>query len=164
MRAPNPWTPTDRVREWARPGKPRTLRVVVRRGLIAVVAALALAGPVSAGQIVVKLALQSGKLAVAAPATTVKAGDTASIQVKVADGRGTGKGWTLKLTAATKGLTITGITAKCASNSTCTLPTAVGTPSGSTVLTALHDTGMGIIDLVVTVRASVSTTVDFSVA
>lgn len=136
----------------------------MRRGLIAALAALVLAAPAGAGTIVVKLALQSGKLAVAAPATTVKAGATVSIPVKLADGRGTGKGWTLSLAASTKGLTITGITAKCASNSTCTLPTAVGTPSGTSVLTALHDTGMGIIDLVVTVRATVSTTVGFSVS
>lgn len=137
---------------------------MLRRGLIAMLAALLLAGPASAGTIVVRLALQTGKLAVAAPATTVKAGATVSIPVKLADGRGTGKGWTLKLASSTRGLTITGITARCASNSTCTLPKAAGTPSGTSVLQALHDTGMGIIDLVVTVRATVATNVGFSVS
>ena len=59
---------------------------------------------------------------------------------------------------------MTGITARCASNSTCTLPTSVGAPSGATVLQSLHDTGMGIIDLTVTVRASAAASVAFAVS
>jgi hypothetical protein len=136
---------------------------MLRRLLIAIVVVLLAAGPASAGTIVVKLSLTPGKLAVAAAPARAAAGTTVAIPVKVADGRGSGKGWTLRFAAA-NGLTVTGITARCASNSTCTLPTAVGTPSGTTVLRSLHDTGMGIIDLVVTVRAGAATGVAFTVS
>ena len=136
---------------------------MLRRVSIAFLAALLLAAPATAGQIVVKLGLTPGKLAVAAAPASLKAGGTAQIQVKVADGRGNGKGWTLRFQNAT-GLTVTGITAKCASNSTCTLPSMAGGPSGATVLQAAHDTGMGIIDLVVTVKASSAASVAFAVS
>lgn len=136
---------------------------MLRRLLIAIAVVLLAAGPASAGTIVVKLSLTPGKLAVAAAPARAAAGTTVAIPVKVADGRGSGKGWTLRFAAA-NGLTVTGITARCASNSTCTLPTAVGTPSGTTVLRSLHDTGMGIIDLVVTVRAGAATGVAFTVS
>jgi hypothetical protein len=136
---------------------------VLRRTLIAIVIALVVAGPAGAGNIVVRLGLTPGKLSVASAPASVAAGATRSITVKVADGRGTGKGWTLRFANAT-GLQVTGITARCASNSTCTLPTSVGSPSGATVLRSLHDTGMGIVDLVVTVRASAAASVAFAVS
>ena len=139
------------------------MRRMLRRALIASLAALVLAAPATAGQIVVKLGLTPGKLAVAAAPTSLKAGSTAQVEVKVADGRGSGKGWTLRFQNAT-GLTVTGITAKCASNSTCTLPSMVGGPSGATILQAAQDTGMGIIDLVVTVKASSAASVAFGVS
>jgi hypothetical protein len=136
---------------------------VLRRTLIASLAALAFAAPAGAGRIVVKLGLTPGKLTVASAPVRVAAGGTASISVRVADGRGSGKGWTLGFARAA-GLTVTGITARCASNSTCTLPAAAAAPGGSTVLQAAHDTGMGIIDLVVTVRASAASSVAFTVS
>jgi hypothetical protein len=136
---------------------------MLRRVLIASLATLLLAAPATAGQIVVKLGLTPGKLAVASAPASLKAGGTAQISVKVADGRGSGKGWTLRFLNAS-GLTVTGITAKCASNSTCTLPSMVGGPGGATVLQAAHDTGMGIIDLVVTVKASSAASVAFGVS
>ena len=139
------------------------VREVLRRTLIAIVIALVAAGPAAAGNIVVRLGLTPGKLSVASAPTSLSAGATKQITVKVADGRGTGKGWTLRFAEAT-GLQVTAITARCASNSTCTLPTAVGTPSGGTVLQSLHDTGMGIIDLTVTVRASAAASVAFAVS
>lgn len=127
------------------------------------VLALLVAAPAGAGTIVVRLTLAPGKLAVASAPTRAAAGSTVSIPVEIADGRGSGKGWTLRFANAS-GLTVIGITARCAGNSTCTLPRAVAAPSGATVLEALHDTGMGIILLVVTVRASTAANVAFSVS
>jgi hypothetical protein len=135
---------------------------VLRRTLIAALAGLMLAAPAGAGTIVVKLGLAPGKLSVASTHPTVAAGGTAAVTVKVADGRGTGKGWTLRFANAS-GLTVTSITARCAANSTCTLPTAAGTPAGATVLQAVHDTGMGVIQLVVTIHASQAARVAFTV-
>lgn len=121
---------------------------MLRRLLIGVLACLLLAGPASAGTIVVKLGLAPGKLQVSPPKA---AGGTVSLTV--ADGRGNGAGWTLR---ASRAVTVTGITARCATNSTCTLPTARTTPSGSIVLTAAKGTGMGIVDLTVTLGSAAS--------
>jgi hypothetical protein len=135
---------------------------VLRRTLIASLAALVCAAPAGAGQIVVKLGLAPGKLSVASAHPSLAAGSTTTVAVKVADGRGAGKGWTLRFANAT-GLSVRSITARCASNSTCTLPSAVSAPSGATVLQAKHDTGMGIIELVVTVHAATAADVGFNV-
>jgi hypothetical protein len=74
------------------------------------------------------------------------------VPVTVADGRGNGKGWTLRVSAA-RSVTITGITARCAADSTCRLPTAVASPDGDVVLRAAAGTGMGVMHLVVTVAS-----------
>ena len=125
---------------------------MLRRLLISSFAALVLAAPACAGTIVVKLTFAPGKLTyAAAPAAATTAGSV-QVLVKVADARGTGKGWTLHVSAA-RSVTILGITARCAANSTCTLPAAATTPSGTAVLQAAHDTGMGVMNLVVTVAA-----------
>ena len=125
---------------------------MIRRVLSSFFAALMLAAPASAGTIIVKLTFVPGKLtAAAAPATATTTGSV-QVPVTIADGRGTGKGWTLRVSAA-RSVTIVGITARCAANSTCTLPTAATTPSGSIVLQSAHDTGMGVMNLVVTVAA-----------
>jgi hypothetical protein len=138
------------------------MRLVLRRILITVLAALLLAAPAGAGTIIVKLTFVPGKLAVKAPATTVTG--TTQLPVTIADGRGNGNGWTLKVDSA-KPVTVVGITARCAANSTCTLPTAVSTPSGRVVLHAARDSGMGVMNLVVTVAAgSSSTPVSFSIS
>ena len=150
-------------RDWSEGGMSRRMRAVIRRALIPMLLALALAAPAGAGTIVVKLGLAPGKLAVASAPATVRAGATAAVSVKVADGRGNGNGWTLRF-ANGAGLTVVGITARCASNSTCTLPTAAAGPNGSTVLQAARDTGMGIIDLVVTVKASSAAKVAFAIS
>jgi hypothetical protein len=139
------------------------MRSVLRRSLLVLAIALVAAGPAGAGTIVVKLGLTAGKLSVASSHPGLAAGATASVDVKVADGRGSGKGWTLRFGSGATGLTVTGITARCASGSTCTLPTMVGGPSGSTVLRAASDTGMGVVDLVVTVKATSAATVGFTV-
>ena len=135
---------------------------MLRRTLIGLIAALLLAGPASAGTIVVTLGLAPGKLALKAAATKVS---TAPVQVPVtiADGRGSGNGWTLKIASANP-VTVQAITAQCAAGSTCTLPKALRAPSGSVVLEAARGTGMGVLKLVVTLSAARSTTVSFTVS
>jgi hypothetical protein len=136
--------------------------LVLRRILITVLAALFLAAPAGAGTIIVKLTFVPGKLAVkAAPATVA---GTAHVPVTIADGRGNGNGWTLKVNAPSP-VHVVGITARCAANSTCTLPTAASTPSGNIVLRAARDSGMGVMNLVVTLATdSGSTPVSFTVS
>lgn len=151
------------TRVWRRCESGTKLRPMLRRGLLTALLGLAIAGPAAAGTITVKLGLVGGKLAVASAPASLAAGATTSIPVKVADGRGSGAGWTLRFKHAT-GLTVTGITARCASNSTCTLPTAAGAPSGATVLRAAKDSGMGIVELVVTVHAGSAANVSFDVS
>ena len=138
------------------------MRLVIRRILIAVLAALSLAAPAGAGSIIVKLTFVPGKLAVkAAPATVA---GTTQVPLTIADGRGNGNGWTLKVNSASP-VRVVGITGRCAANSTCTLPTAVSTPSGNIVLRAARDTGMGVMNLVVTLATdSGSTPVSFTVS
>jgi hypothetical protein len=123
---------------------------VLRRTLIVLAIALLTAGPAGAGTIVVKLTFAPGKLiAKSAPAAASEHGPL-QVPVTIADGRGNGKGWTLRL-AASRAVTVTSITARCAAGSTCTLPRAAQGPSGSTVLQAARDSGMGVMNLVVTV-------------
>jgi hypothetical protein len=136
--------------------------LVLRRILITVLAALFLAAPAGAGTIIVKLTFVPGKLAVkAAPATVA---GTAHVPVTIADGRGNGNGWTLKVNSPSP-VHVVGISARCAANSTCTLPTAASTPSGNIVLRAARDSGMGVMNLVVTLATdSGSTPVSFTVS
>jgi hypothetical protein len=86
------------------------------------------------------------------------------VPLTLADARGTGVGWTLKLNASTP-VTIESITAHCAPNSTCTLPKAAGAAG---ILQAARDSGMGVIQLVVTVAplhsGSASVPLAFSVS
>lgn len=138
------------------------MRLVLRRISITVLAALFLAAPAGAGTIIVKLTFVPGKLAVKAPPTTVAG--TTQVPVTIADGRGSGDGWTLKVNSHDP-VRVVAITARCAANSTCTLPSAVTMPSGNIVLRAARDTGMGVMNLVVTLAPqSGSTPVSFSVS
>ena len=97
--------------------------------------------------------------AVVTPAAPVQ------VPVTLADGRGNGNGWTLRISAGHP-VTVTSITARCAANSTCTLPTEAAGPSGSTVLRAARGTGMGVMNLVVTLAplpaGTAATPVSFS--
>ena len=129
---------------------------MLRRTFICFLFALLLAGPASAGQIVVKLGLAPGKL----QASTVRTG-ARTVLVTVADGRGTGAGWTLR---ASSPVVVTGISARCASNSTCTLPHAVESPSGTVVLHVAKDSGMGVMQLEVTLQSGVSAATKFVVS
>ena len=123
---------------------------MLRRILICSLATLALAAPACAGTIIVKLTFVPGRLsAVAVPATATDAGPV-QVPVTIADGRGSGKGWSLRVVAA-HNVTITRITVHCAAGSTCKLPAEASSPTGAIVLQAARDTGMGVMNLVVTV-------------
>jgi len=136
---------------------------VLRRLLIGpLVLALFGAGPATAGKITVGLALTPGSLRVKAAQATVPSASRVSLPVTVADGRGNGNGWTLQA-AGSSDVTVVSITARCAAGSTCTLPTSVGAPSGATVLHAAKGTGMGVIDLVVTLSAPTGSAISFTV-
>ena len=123
--------------------------------------ALALAAPAGAGSIVPRLGLVPGTLAVRAAPASLQAGRSASLHVTVADGRGSGAGWVLSLKSGAP-VTVTAVTAACGRRSTCTLPRS-GAPSGATVLRAARGTGMGVIDLVVNVRARADALVAFTI-
>jgi hypothetical protein len=126
--------------------------VVIRRLVLSCLAALVLAGPACAGTIIVKLTFMPGRLTAAAAPVAATASGPIQVPVTIADGRGNGKGWTLRVSAA-RTVTVVGITGRCSANSTCTLPTAVRNSSGGVVLQAARDTGMGVLQLVVTVAA-----------
>jgi hypothetical protein len=158
--SPKAGTRESHGRAWPGSGAHSTLGVVLRRALIGLLIALAAAGPAAAGQIVGKLGLRSGKLVLTAKATHVAAGAAVSIPLRIADGRGTGAGWTLRLRDAS-GLKVTAIKALCAAGSTCTLPSAVGAPHDALILRSAQATGMGVIRVVVTVHASTIATVAF---
>jgi hypothetical protein len=118
--------------------------------LISVFAALAITAPAFGGTIAVTLGLASGGLSVQAPAVAARADQAVQIPVTIADARGTGGGWALKLASPTP-VTVTAITARCASNSTCTLPKASTAPDGATLLQVAPGTGMGVMELDVTI-------------
>ena len=136
---------------------------VLRRILTGFILALVLAGPAGAGTIIVKLTFVPGKLSMKAAPATVAPDSQVSVPMTIADGRGNGAGWTLKI-AGSSSVSVVSITATCAANSTCTLPSAVGTPSGATVLRAAKGTGMGVMNLVVTLSAPAKTAVSFTLS
>ena len=129
---------------------------MLRRILIATVALLLLAGPASAGTIIVKLALVPGKLRAGAVHTSGR-----TVTLTVADGRGNGAGWTLRASAP---VSVDGITARCASNSTCTLPRLASTPTGAVVLSASKGTGMGIMSVTIALAAAPKAPLSFTVS
>jgi hypothetical protein len=124
---------------------------MLRRVLLTACAALVLAAPAGAGTIVVKLSFVPGKLAVKAPPASVSG--TVQVPVTIADGRGSGDGWTLKVNSSAQ-VRVVGITARCAAGSTCTLPAAASAPSGNVILRAARDSGMGVMNLVVTLAST----------
>jgi hypothetical protein len=67
------------------------------------------------------------------------------------DARGSGAGWQLRLSGKGEPA-VTRIVARCGSNSTCTLPNGTITAGGTTtIFAAAPQSGMGVIQLVVTV-------------
>jgi len=137
------------------------MKVVLRRLLITSIAVLLLAGPATAGTIIVKLQFVPGKLTSSNVHMVLGADTQVRVPLKIADARGNGDGWTLK---ASVPVTVMSITVSCAANSTCTLPKIASQPSGHIVLTAAKGTGMGIMDVVVTLRATSQTAVSFAVS
>ncbi len=125
---------------------------MLRRMIIGLSIGLLTAGPAGAGTIVVKLSFAPGKLAAKSAPAAASANGAIQVPVTIADGRGSGQGWTLRL-AAHRPVTVTSISARCAAGSTCTLPRSAQSPSGSIVLQAARDSGMGVINLVVAVAA-----------
>ena len=136
---------------------------MLRRALVALLAVLLTAAPAAAGTIVVRLTFVPGKLVVRSAPATATPRSAVQVPVTVADGRGNGNGWTLKVESG-HALRITSIRARCATGSTCTLPTAVSGPAGKVILQAARGTGMGVIDLVVTVAALSSGTAPTALA
>lgn len=141
-----------RGREWLAARADATMRGVLRRTLIVFALSLVAAAPACAGDIVVKLSFAPGKLVVRAPAAAALPDRPVRVDVTVADGRGSGAGWTLRV-ASPRPVTVTSITARCAAGSTCTLPRAAAGPSGTTVMRSARDTGMGVLVLSVTIAA-----------
>jgi hypothetical protein len=123
---------------------------MLRRILISAIGALVLAAPACAGTIVVKLTFVTGKLSVAATPANATAAGPVHVPLTIADGRGNGKGWALRVVAG-RNVTVTRITARCAADSTCKLPVEASAPSGQVILNAAHDSGMGVMNLVITV-------------
>lgn len=123
--------------------------MMLRLSLVGSALALLIAAPAFGGNVAVTLGLKSGSLTLRAPQLSAAAGKAVLVPLTVADGRGSGAGWTLQLSS--KDVAVTSITARCAPGSTCTLPRSIGTASGTTILHVAPDSGMGVIDLVVTV-------------
>lgn len=123
---------------------------MLRRLLIVSALVLVAAAPAWAGDVKVTLGFKSGALALRAPAATASPSGSIEVPVTVADGRGAGAGWTLRVNAA-RPVRVTSITARCASGSTCTLPRPAAGASGTAILRTARDSGMGVLELVVTV-------------
>jgi hypothetical protein len=143
------------------------MSVMVRRILFSTFAALVLATPACAGTITVKLTFVAGELSAAASPASATAAGPVQVPVTIADGRGNGSGWSLRLVASRK-VTVTRITARCAASSTCKLPAETTTPAGNIILRASRDSGMGVMTLLVTVAqlppGSSSTPLTFTVS
>jgi hypothetical protein len=80
--------------------------------------------------------------------TRVAAGKTVRVPLTVTDARGTGAGWTLKLTSSLP-VSIASVSVACGPRSTCTLPRATRAASGNIVLRAAPRSGLGVFRLVV---------------
>jgi len=140
---------------------------MARLTLLGSILALLVAAPAFGSNVVVTLGLKTGALTLQAPQASAAAGKAIQVPITVADARGSGAGWTLQLNSA-KSVAITSITARCAAGSTCTLPRSIGTAGGTTILRVAPDSGMGVMDLVVTVaplaQSSGAVPLSFSVA
>jgi hypothetical protein len=118
-------------------------------------AGMVLALPVTAAaeNVPVHLSLASGSLSARIQRETVS-----SVRLRVVDARGTGAGWKLRVAPRSGRLVVTSVRVSCAAGSTCTLPrTAVSYPVAldsaqrATVLDAAPRTGMGAIEVELTV-------------
>lgn len=120
----------------------------------ALVTAAVFATPAVAGDINVALGFKAGTLAVKTQSDAI--GGTSRVAMTVVDARGSGRGWALRV-AGLGSPTVTRVSMRCAANSTCTLPTGVpALPSSvgttpTTVISAASASGMGTIEIVLTV-------------
>ena len=121
--------------------------------LLAAGAALALPVTAAAENIPVHLSIASGSLS-----ARVQDETATSVRLRVVDARGTGAGWSLRLAPRGGRLVVTSVRVSCAAGSTCTLPkTAVSYPvmlsttQRTPVLDAAPRTGMGAIEVELTV-------------
>jgi hypothetical protein len=142
--------------------------VVLRRTLPFLVFVLLAAGPASADPPRVHLTVTPGDLSVAARPATVTSSSAVSVRVVVVDATGSGRGWTLRAVAA-RPVSVASVVGRCMPRSTCTLPRpAEAAAGGGVVLRAARGTGMGRIELTVTIAAlppgSPPTAVGFSVS
>jgi hypothetical protein len=140
---------------------------MLRRLLIVSALALTAAAPAWAGDVRVTLGFRSGALLLRAPAASASYAAPTTVSVTVADGRGTGAGWVLRLSSG-RPVLVTSITARCAAGSTCTLPRPAGGATGAAILRTARDSGMGVMALTVTVARLAAgtprTAVSFSVS
>jgi hypothetical protein len=128
--------------------------------LLPIAAALALTGTAfAADPLPVTLALHTGTLTVGAAPALVDG--TVQVPVTVTDSRGNGDGWAL---TATEPVQVVKVTARCAANSTCTLPRETVTPAGRLILRSDPNSGMGKIRLTVTLTAPSPVDVTFRVS
>jgi hypothetical protein len=119
----------------------------MRRYFLAALCVLAIPGPATAGDDHVSLGVHRGNLSVVVNATRSN-----RIVATVRDARGTGHGWTLSVQGSA---TVASIAVRCASGSTCTLPTSriglpVRTKRRTPVLEAIANTGMGAFSVEIT--------------
>ena len=134
--------------------------MLARRLLPTAAAALAFTSTAfAADPLPVTLALHSGTLRVGAAPVLVDG--TIQVPITVTDSRGNGDGWAL---TASEPVQVVKVTARCATNSTCTLPRETITPGGRVILRADPDSGMGIIKLTVTLNAQSPVHVSFRVS
>ena len=134
--------------------------MIARRLLLSAIAALALTSTAfAAGQLPITLAVHSGTLTVGT--ATVPIDGTVQVPVTVTDSRGNGHGWAL---TASEPVQVVRVSARCATNSTCTLPRETITPTGRLILRSEPDSGMGIIKLTVTLRARSPINISFRVS
>lgn len=123
----------------------------------AVASALALPVTASADNVPVHLGIRSGGFSVQLQDAAAPAG-TGAVRLRVVDARGTGAGWALRLEARGARVVVTSVRVACAAGSTCTLPrtrvaypVALDASQPATVLDALSRTGMGALDVTLTV-------------
>jgi hypothetical protein len=104
------------------------------------------------------MGFKAGTLGARTQATAL-GGRAIQVPVTVVDGRGNGAGWSLRV-AGSGSPVITKITARCAAHSTCTLPKSelslplVAGSSPTTTLSGARDSGMGAMELTLTVSGS----------
>jgi hypothetical protein len=132
---------------------------------LALTATLAATASAHGGDVKVTVDVRPGHLTLGASTDVSSAAERSRglhrILVTITDARGSGAGWRLDLRASTGGAAIVAVDTRCGQKSTCTLPQsptgipmALGAGHRTTVLDAPKGTGMGRIDVALTVATS----------